>query len=266
MWAAIMLLISLFSGIIVALHYDYTTPWYSTTSIELLVPYGRFFRSLHFYSSQLFFFFSIFHLVAIYKKCDKYSWGEWLRLTSSLPISLLLLFTGYILRGDATGNSAGRIAENLLLTIPFCGETINNTLFALGENGLRKVYLHHVISFNLLLLFLLWRHLHQYRAQFFRHPSLVAAICAYSMVVAAPLEPEVAGVHYISGPWFFLGLQELLRYLPPIIAGIITPLSFIFTLFLFRPKEKKEVIAGFFWGWLISYGVLSAIAFWRGIT
>ncbi len=264
MWAVIMLLLSLFSGIIVALHYDYATPWYSTTAIELLTSYGHFFRSLHFYSSQLFFFFSIFHLVAIYKKSDRSSRGEWIRLTASLPVILLLLFTGYILRGDATGSSAGRIAENLLLSIPFCGETINSIFFALNEDGLRKVYLHHVISFDLLLLFLLWRHLHQYRVQLSHNPAIITAICACCMVIAAPLEPERAGSHYISGPWFFLGLQELLRHLPPVIAGIIAPLSFIAALFLFHPGEKREVISGFFWGWLISYGVLSAIAFGRG--
>ncbi len=264
-WAVIMLLISLFSGIIVALQYDYATPWYSSIAIELLVPYGSFFRSLHFYSSQLFFFFTIFHLAAAYEKSEQYSWSQWIRLTASLPVILLLLFTGYILRGDATGSSAGRIAENLLLAIPLIGETINSLLFAVSENGLRKVYLHHVISFDLLLLLLLWQHLQHYRVQLSRYPAVTAAICGLSMVIAAPIEPEATNVHYISGPWFFLGLQELLRYLPPIVAGIITPSIFITALFLFHPGYKKRVITGLFWGWIAAYGGLSITAFMRSV-
>ncbi len=264
-WAVIMLLLSLVSGIIVALQYDYATPWYSSTAIELLAPYGGFFRSLHFYSSQLFFFCAISHLAAVYDKSEQYSWRQWIRLTASLPVILLLLFTGYILRGDATGSSAGRIAENLLLAIPFIGDTINRLLFSVTESGLRKVYLHHVISFDLLLLMLLWRHLQRYRVQLSRYPALTAAICGFSMVIAAPLEQETATVHYISGPWFFLGLQELLRYLPPVVAGIITPLVFIAALFLFHPRHRNKIVTGVLWGWLAGYGALSIAAFMRSI-
>ncbi len=260
-----MLSISIFSGIIVAMQYDYTTPWYSVTAIELLSPYGHFFRSIHFYSSQFAFFFTLFHLVAVYEASSHYSWKQWIQLTSSLPIILLLLFTGYILRGDATGNSAGRIAENLLLSLPFPGKIINSFLFSLTEDGLRKVYLHHVISFDVLLLLLLWRHLHQYRIQLYRYPAIVAALCSFCIIATAPLEPEIANAHYISGPWFFLGLQELLRYLPPVFAGIVLPLSFLLILVLLHPGKKRGITVAFFWGWLAAYAGLSIIAFIRGI-
>jgi ubiquinol-cytochrome c reductase cytochrome b subunit len=117
-WALIAFYISLLSGIIVGLQYDYLNPFYSTTAIDLLSPYGRFFRSLHFFSSQFFFFFSCFHLLAIHQKTLKYSKLEWLRLVGGLPLILLLLFTGYILRGDNTGSSAGIIGENIMQAIP----------------------------------------------------------------------------------------------------------------------------------------------------
>lgn len=41
-WALIAFYISLLSGIIVGLQYDYLNPFYSTTAIDLLSPYGRF--------------------------------------------------------------------------------------------------------------------------------------------------------------------------------------------------------------------------------
>ncbi len=262
-WALVMLLVSVSSGIIVGLQYDYSTPWYSTTAIDLVVPYGRFFRSLHFYSSQLFFFFSIFHFLAVYSSVNKISRGQWLLLTGSLPLILLLVFTGYVLRADTTGTSAGRIAENLLLAVPFIGETLNSLFFSLHANGLRKVYLHHIISFDLLLLLFLWRHLHRYRVEFSKYPALISAICAFSMLVSAPLEPEQPGV-YISGPWFFLGLQEMLRYLPPFTAGILIPVIFIVALLLAHPEQKRrKLFTGFCCGWLAGYTVLSVIAFCR---
>lgn len=58
-WGLISLYISIVSGIIVGLQYDLTTPYYSVTALDLLVPYGDFFRSAHFYSSQFFFFFAV---------------------------------------------------------------------------------------------------------------------------------------------------------------------------------------------------------------
>ena len=102
-WALTAFYLSLLSGIVVGLQYDYLNPSYSTAALDLLAPYGRFFRSLHFFSSQFFFFFSCFHLLAVYQKTIKYSTWEWLRLIGTLPLILLLLFTGYILRGDNTG-------------------------------------------------------------------------------------------------------------------------------------------------------------------
>lgn len=263
-WAVAMLLFSVTSGIVVALHYDYTTPWYSTTAIELLAPYGRFFRSLHFYSSQLFFFFSVFHFLAIYQKSKKYNFHEWAQLTASLPVIILLLFTGYVLRGDSTGASAGQIGESLLLSTPIVGETLNSLLFAISHSGLRKVYIHHIISFDLLLLLLLWRHLHIYRVELNRYLPLCAGLCAFSMLMNAPIEPEQLGVSYISGPWFFLGLQELLRYLPAFLAGIVIPLLLITALLICHPKQKcLRLLTGFIYAWLAVYGVLSLIAFFR---
>jgi hypothetical protein len=263
-WALIALYISILSGIVVGLQYDYQTPYYSTSSIEILVPYGNFFRSLHFYSSQFFFFLSCFHLILVYPKTASYTWREWLKLTGTLPVILLLLFTGYVLRGDSTGSSAGMIAENIATTIPVLGPSINMAFFSLTETGLRKVYLHHVVGLDVVLLLLLWKHLRVYRVQTIVYAPTAAAILVFCMIIPAPLEPEQLGVNYISGPWFFLGLQELLRYFHPLIAGVAIPLLLLLSLFLTYPGQRRsDIFIPLFWCGIAMYTVFTIIAWLR---
>ncbi|RUM48028.1 MAG: hypothetical protein DSY80_00300 [Desulfocapsa sp.] len=92
------LYISVLSGIVLALQYNAHDPFYSTATIELVVPFGSFWRGLHYYSSQAFFLLLLCHLAAILWKND-YSFKRtaWLRLTASVPVALLLLFTVLIL-------------------------------------------------------------------------------------------------------------------------------------------------------------------------
>jgi ubiquinol-cytochrome c reductase cytochrome b subunit len=263
-WTLIAFYISLLSGIIVGLQYDYLNPFYSTTAIDLLAPYGRFFRSLHFFSSQFFFFFCCFHLLAIYDKTSKYSKMEWARLIGSLPLILLLLFTGYVLRGDNTGSSAGIIAENIMLAIPVVGPSLNDLFLSLSDSGLRKVYIHHVIALDLLLLIFAWNHLRIYRINVRDYLPLVAAILIFSVFISAPFEPDRLGISYISGPWFFLGLQELLRYFPTLIAGVIIPLLFLGALLSAHPANRHYRIIVIMIGLsLCGYALLSYIAWNR---
>jgi quinol-cytochrome oxidoreductase complex cytochrome b subunit len=263
-WALIALYISLLSGVIVGLQYDYSTPSYSTASIDLLAPYGSFFRSLHFYSSQVFFFFCCVHLLAIYNKTENQGYAEWMRLIVTLPVILLLLFTGYILRGDNTGTSAGMIAESIVQAIPAAGSSLNDLLFSLTDSGLRKVYIHHVIALDIVLLILGWNHLRIYRVKVRDHRALIAAMLLFSILISAPFDPDHPGTSYISGPWFFLGLQELLRYLPSLIAGVVVPVMFLWALFSIHPANKRKCFyincLGF---WLGGYAILSAVAWFR---
>ena len=210
-WSLISLYISLLSGIVIGIQYDPAEPYHSITSIDLLVPFGAFFRSLHFYSSQFFFLFTIAHFLAAHDETASYSQYRWLMLMSTFPVIIFLLFTGYVLRDDNTGFAAGMIAESILLNIPLIGSFLNTLLFSITEHGMQRVYLHHVISLDVLLLILAWDHLRRYRIKIRDNTALCFVTVLFCIFVAAPLEPEKLGTTYISGPWFFLGLQELLR-------------------------------------------------------
>ncbi len=260
-WSLICLYLSLVSGVIVGIHYDPAEPFYSTSAIDILVPYGSYFRSLHFYSSQFFFLSAILHYYAVFNKADRYTAKPYAFLILTLPVALLLLFTGYVLRSDSTGFSAGMIAEHILEAIPLIGPTLNNLLFSISGHGLNRVYLHHVFSFDMLFLLLAWEHLRRYKVTFASHLLLLGSILFFSLLVAAPIDPDELGVFYITGPWFFLGLQELLRYLPTFLAGIVFPASLIIALILLRKQNRYfKPLLVFVLFWLGGYALLSFLA------
>ncbi len=264
----ISLYISLVSGIILALQYDAGEAFYSTATIELVVPYGTFWRGLHYYSSQFFFLLLLGHVLAVlWKKEDLMPRKQWVRLCSSLPAALLLLFTGYVLRGDATGEAAGAIAENICLAIPVIGEWINDLFFDIQDSGLRKVYMHHLIGLVALGAYALWPHLKRYPALWRNHILLILGTIIISVFLATPAEPDRIGLLHIAGPWFFLGLQELLRYLPTFIAGVLLPLLPLLLLYLLPHEFCRR--KGYIWGigfWLLAYGIISVVSYVRIAT
>lgn len=263
-WALIALYFSIGSGVIVGLQYDYSTPYYSSSSLDILIPFGYFFRSLHFYTSQFFFFFTCFHLVAVFSVTEKYKQVEWIKLITTIPVIILLLFTGYILRGDSTGASAGMIADSIVQTIPVFGGVIDSILLSLESAGLRKVYVQHVAGLDIVLFVLLWRHLRTYRVKLSEQLPLMGVMLLFSVVIYAPMDPEKLGTTYIAGPWFFLGLQELLRYLDPFIAGVVVPLALAGLLYLIQPRgQRYQHFLKLLLFSLAIYTILSIIAYLR---
>jgi len=262
----ISLYISVVSGVVIALQYDPRHPFYSTVSLDMLIPFGSFWRSLHFYSSQMFFIFSAVHLLAIIYNVSylRLPMPKWLFLVGTLPASILLLFTGYVLRGDTTGESAGIIAEQLCLTIPYVGELLNSVLFAVSEEGVKRVYANHLIGLGVIWGILAWDHLRRFRANIVNHGLLIVFILGVALPWNAPMEPMQPGMSHISGPWFFLGIQELLRYIHPLWAGVVFPVVFIIAVAAIRfedPWRKRAVL--FSIAWLCIFSVATVVASFR---
>ncbi len=256
---------SIVSGIILSLQYEPSTPFYSVTAIETLIPFGSFWRSLHFYSSQLFFLFLLLHFLAIIpEKFKKLSQSRWLMLVSSLPPAIMLLFTGYVLRADATGESAGVIAENIVLSVPVVGRWLNSFLFSIESDGMKRVYANHLVNLGVVWLILCWDHIRRYQIQFKKHGLLLCCLIAFCLLVPAPMEPYRFGMLHILGPWFFLGLQEILRYVDPFIAGVLFPVVALGALYFLNGEEKwRRAGMIIFGGWIVTYAVLSLISAMR---
>ncbi len=257
----ISLYVSVLSGLVLGLQYNPAEAFYSTATMQLAVPFGFFWRSLHYFSSQVFFLLVLLHLgLVIWENSSSFSQLAWLRLSSVAPVSLFLLFTGYILRNDATGEAAGAIAENIVLSIPLLGKPLNKLLFDISAVGVQKVYLHHIAGLMLLGSFCLWPHLKRYSTLWRNSVTLILLLLGTAALLSTPLEPERFGLLHIGGPWFFLGLQELLRHLPTFWAGIVIP-TILTSLLLFLPTEGKKRLwtVIFLQAGLIGYLVLSIV-------
>lgn len=267
-WGAkslVSLYVSVLTGLVLALQYEPATPFFSIGVIDVLVPGGKFWRSCHFYASQLFFLFSLIHLWAVLLAgTEEMPWRKWLYLIGSLPCALLLLFTGYVLRADATGEAAGIIAENITLSIPVVGSWLNSVLFSIEAEGMKRIYANHLIGLVVLWIICCWDHLRRYRVGFRQHGMLVAGMLLFCLVVMAPMEPARLGMLHIQGPWFFLGLQELLRYIPAFWAGVVFPSSVVIALGLVAFKESwRRPSLQFICAWLLVYTVLTIISSFR---
>jgi len=257
------LYLSVLSGVLVSLQYDPATPFFSASSLDLLTPFGQFFRSCHFYSSQMFFLLSLCHLAAVIlaKTDQQLRFGKWLLLVGSVPAAMLLLFTGYVLRADATGEAAGVIAENITLSIPYLGTLLNSLLFAIEAEGMKRVYANHLIGLGVVWGVCCWDHLRRYRIGFGQHSLLLFGTVLFSLFLAAPMEPARLGLFHIQGPWFLLGLQELLRYVQPFWAGVIFPSTVLVALVCVGTEGKgRRRSLLFIAGWLTFYLILTFVA------
>src|SRR5919106_1133792 len=105
---------------------------------------------------------------------------------------------------------------------------------------------------------------------------VTAALIVFSTFVNAPLR-ELANPNLTpnpsKAPWYFLGLQELLRYFHPMVAGVIVPTLFFGLLFVLpyadrnpssKPGDRKLAIV-LFTMLLMFFMILTIIgAFFRG--
>jgi len=232
----------------------------SLAFIDSVVVGGNFIRALHYWAAQAMVAVVILHLARIvftggYRSPRDFNWFVGLGL---LVVTLLWDFTGYTLRWDEESLWALLVGTNLLKVVPGVGAQLYQLVVGdviLGENALLRFYTWHVFGLTLLGVGGIGYHIWRIRVDGgISHPlptpthprafvsretlfyqELITALLASSTLillsVAAPpsLSPaadlSVAGNTEVKAPWFFLAIQELLRYLPPLWAGWIIPLS-----------------------------------------
>jgi len=255
---------------ILELFYYIPTPENAAISIQTityLVPFGNLIRNLHFWSAQLLVIVSAVHLVRVvftgsYVPPRRFNYLLGLAL---FVFAILLNFTGYILRWDTGIQWALVVGTNLIRTIPFLGETIYIALTGGTEPGpatLLRFYSWHLFGLTIVSVILMGWHAFRVRRdgglalpppnlrasneriprfELVRREVLAmlltgAALLLLSIFAPAPIAAAItevtAAIENARAPWFFIWVQQMLKWGDPFLFGILVPLAVLIVLIL----------------------------------
>lgn len=248
-----------------------------------------FIRNVHYWSGNLLVIVTGLHLLRVFLTgglggLRKYNWLIGIVL---LLLALFANFTGYLLPWDQLAYWAVTIFTAMLSYIPFAGEHLTTMLRGGAEVGpatLSNFIAIHVGLIPALMLPLLIYHFWLIRkagglireskaattptARMPTSPNLIekegatalgvsALVLLFSAFVDAPLgehaNPSISP-NPAKAAWYFMGLQELLLHLHPVVAICIIPLLMVIALSVL-PFLKGVILPGGSWldngkGWL----------------
>lgn len=251
----LLILILLITGTLELFLYQPTEgdAYFSVAEIAFRAPFGWFFRNLHYWAGQWLIITAMLHMARIvFTGAYKNRRTNWLIGIALLLLTLALNFTGLVLRWDANIAWALLVGTNLIREIPLIGDSFYRLLVggdAINSSTVTHFYGWHIVGLMLPLFFMLiwhgWRlrrdggigyAVDQHRPRIDRRELMqlegitilivllvLGTTCLiWNAPLAAPADfnnpPEVN-----HAPWFFLGIQELLRLADPLIAGILIP-------------------------------------------
>ena len=236
------------------------TPDQAADSIQVItyqVPFGWLVRNLHYWAAQWLVIVVALHLLRViftgaYKRPRQTNYVIGIALLAG---TLLLDFTGYVLRWDDGTHWALVVGTNLIKDIPLLGPMLYQLIVGgsqIGATTTVRFYGWHLFGLSIpVLILIVWHSFKVRRDGGIAHqPRLgdhapridrsqlvktetaaalivLAALLLISIVLPAPIGPTAdlpSAPDQVQAPWFFLWVQALLRSFPPIVAGILVPL------------------------------------------
>jgi quinol-cytochrome oxidoreductase complex cytochrome b subunit len=284
--AIFLVLVLVVTGVLEMFYYLPTTgeAALSVQTISYLVPFGGLVRNLHFWSGQLLLVVSGIHLLRV---VFTGSYGRPRRFNYLLGLGLFVLvilldFSGYVLRWDTGIQWALVVGTNLMKTIPWIGNLLYQAVVGSaipGSATLIRFYTWHVFGLMLLAAILIGWHVFRVRrdggiavpppnlridkerisrVQLVRR-EIVAMLLTGSVLLIlsvffpAPISPGITDVTTLSGdasaPWFFIWVQQMLKWGNPFLWGVLVPLLILAVLALIPyifPKPASQEIGSWF--------------------
>lgn len=240
------------------------TPEQAGSSIQVitfLVPFGGLVRGLHFWAAQALVVVSAIHLLRIlftgaYIPPRRFNFLLGLAL---FVLALMFDFTGYVLRWDEGIRWALMVGTNLLKTIPWIGNQLYSAVIGGVKPGLAtltRFYTWHIFGLTLIMGVILVWHLFRVRRdggisapppelrsdprritryELVQREVLAMLVASLVLILVslwlpAPLAPPIQDTPIIAlsevrAPWFFLWIQQLLRYGNAFWMGVAIPLA-----------------------------------------
>jgi quinol-cytochrome oxidoreductase complex cytochrome b subunit len=270
--AVFLMLVLLLTGILETFYYI-PTPDQAATSIQaisFLVPFGGLVRNLHFWSAQFLVIVCVIHLIRVIftggyapPRQVNYLLGMGLFI-----LAVFLDFTGYVLRWDEGIHWALVTGINLVRSIPLVGIYVYPILVGGPQPGaatLVRFYAGHIFGLSIPAGILVVWHIFRLRRdggiavpppplrqsqaritryQLFQREVLAillisSGLLLLSLFVPAPLAAPISTLPPVSetvhAPWFFLWIQQMLRWGDPFLWGVVVPLA-VLVLFSILPN------------------------------
>jgi len=263
-WIAVAsLLICAVTGVFLAIPYDITSPYTSIAKMLIANAPASFVRNLHYWSAQLFLIFSVLHVYDHFKRSTENNIirrGTWFRLTLSIAFIVYVMISGFILKADSDSQQARRILSTLLESVPLLGKPLQQT-FISPENSWQIIYIQHVATATIILFLSVFEHARTVWVKMKTFVIILAATALLSTFLRAPFNGLNENV--MKGPWYFVGLQEILHWLSfpwIIMIGSLILLILIYFIPVIKPSWRLY-LKRFLLTVLIAYGLLTAIGF-----
>ncbi|NQU64632.1 MAG: DUF4405 domain-containing protein, partial [SAR324 cluster bacterium] len=198
--------IAVISGIPLAIPYNVERAADSLQLLLLISPGAAFFRSLHYWSGQLFLLFTLVHVIEHLSKNSEgdLKKGLWARLVLALLFSFFVMLSGFILKADVEGGMARQILSGLLKIIPLVGPDLRKAILG-SSDSLHLIYIHHLISTTLFLTIVIMEHMRRAWPELLSYVYLLGLSTVLAVLIPQGL--QLAATDKIRGPWYFMGLQ-----------------------------------------------------------
>lgn len=267
--AVFLCLILLITGILEMFYYI-PTPEHAAISVEVitsLVPFGALIRNLHFWAAQALLIVMSVHLlrVVLTGAYARHRRLNYLIGLGMLVLILLLDFTGYVLRWDEGIRWALIVGTNLLKSVPWIGDSLYQLVVGGSQPGLsslERFYTWHIFVLTLGMIILGAWHIFRVRRDggvavpppnqradsarisrfdLVRREVLVMVIAGVlllliSILFPAPIERPITqtavDIENARAPWFFLWVQQLLKWGDPFFWGLAVPVLLLMLLAL----------------------------------
>jgi quinol-cytochrome oxidoreductase complex cytochrome b subunit len=244
----------------------------SVQAITYLVPFGWLVRGLHYWAAQAMVVTVILHMLRVaftgaYKRPRRFNW---LLGVSLLVFVVLLDFTGYVLRWDTDIEWALLVGTNLLKSLPLIGQTLYGAIVGgqdINADTVVRFYGWHIFGLALVgFAVMVWHAFRvrrdggistlQLRAsqtprttearprisrnELVRREALGALITMIILLLLSLFFPPSIGPagnfaqmsEEAAAPWFFLWVQQLLRWGDALPMGILIPMGLLLLLAL----------------------------------
>jgi len=249
--------VSILSGLMPVFVYHPSAAYESVQKLTFLLPYGLFFRQLHYVSSELFLVLLLIHIgLELGRRNTMIGRSSWLYAVLGTLAVILLMFSGFVLKGDQSGSAAAQVALHLMEETPW----VDRLIPLLQDNELfySKFFVWHILFLPLLLVLTIWKHIGYIGAK--REFWIVGLGLSALGLVLTSMPPDIPpgeSVTHLKGPWFFQGAENLLQLgLSAWQVNAIVAIPFGLLILYPFVKQHRLIVAGVVL-WLVGYTFVS---------